>query len=179
MVSFRPSLVLPILTNTETIINDEKDVNIKDVLTTPGTRLIMPDEESKIERGENIEYKKFDVFSSSGRREKPNPHSGFETFGKVYANDLAKSQVWRDLPIYPIGSIFVREKLLTEKSETPDVVTAMVKRERGFDDKTGDWEYFTFSGTDLQLQKRQTKSDCSKCHANASQTDYVFKQYLK
>ena len=56
---------------------------------------------------------------------------------------------------------------------------AMVKREKGFSKKTGDWEFLTFSGTDLKLQTRETKSDCSKCHIQAEKTDWVFRDYLK
>lgn len=115
------------------------------------------------------------------RKEEPNnPHEvGYISYGRVFANDLAKSEVSKTNPIYPVGSIFVREKLLKETDENPEVITAMVKREKGFSSKTGDWEYFTFNGADFKLTKRETKGDCAKCHANAKDTDFVFKQYLK
>lgn len=55
----------------------------------------------------------------------------------------------------------------------------MVKREKGFSRKTGDWEFFTFNGADLKIQKRETKGDCAKCHIQAEKTDWVFRDYLK
>jgi hypothetical protein len=30
-----------------------------------------------------------------------------------------------------------------------------------------------------KISKRETVSSCSKCHANAANTDFVFKTYLK
>jgi Cytochrome P460 len=65
------------------------------------------------------------------------------------------------------------------EGKTPQVVIAMVKREKGFNFETGDWEYFTFNGTDMRLQKRESVSSCSKCHTNAAKTDYVFRDFLK
>lgn len=101
------------------------------------------------------------------------------TFGVVYANDLAKSEIEKETPVFPVGSIIVREKNATMTSETPETIIAMVKREKGFSKKTGDWEFFTFSGADLKMQRRETKSDCSKCHIQAEKTDWVFRSYLK
>jgi hypothetical protein len=61
----------------------------------------------------------------------------------------------------------------------PETVIAMVKREKGFNKKTNDWEFFTFGGADLKMQKRETKGDCAKCHIQAEKTDWVFRDYLK
>jgi hypothetical protein len=101
------------------------------------------------------------------------------TFGEVYANDLAKNEIEKDTPNFPLGSIIVREKNLTSTSETPETVIAMVKREKGFSEKTGDWEFFVFDGKDLQMQKRETVGNCSACHSNAKESDWVFRDYLK
>jgi hypothetical protein len=114
------------------------------------------------------------------KKEKPLPteNDGF-TFGTVYANNLAKTEIEKTKPNFPVGSIIVREKRLRIDDFTPQITIAMVKREKGFSRKTGDWEFFTFNGADLKLNKRETKSDCAKCHANAKETDWVFKTYLK
>lgn len=166
------------LPKTESEINDNRDTVLQ-TLTKPGTRLIMPEEETKIRNGESTS-RVFDTFRSSGSSKKSSPHEiGFQTFGKVFANDLAKTAVERNKTSFPEGSIFVREKYLKEDDSVPETVTAMVKREKGFSRKTNDWEFFTFNGADLKLQKRETKSDCSKCHSQAKETDFVFKTYLK
>lgn len=100
-------------------------------------------------------------------------------FGVVYANDLADAELEKENPQFPVGSIIVREKLDAATSETPQTVIAMVKREKGFSEETGDWEFFVFDGADLKMQRRETKGDCATCHATAAKTDWVFRDYLK
>ena len=76
-------------------------------------------------------------------------------------------------------TIIVREKLLNAEDTNPELVTVMVKREKGFSAKTGDWEYLVIDGAIDKIKQRETVSSCSKCHAQAAQTDFVFKTYLK
>jgi hypothetical protein len=101
------------------------------------------------------------------------------SFGVVYANDLAKPEFAKEKPQFPVGSIIVREKNATATSETPQTIIAMVKREKGFSKKTGDWEFFTFNGSDLKLKTRTTVGECAKCHVRAEKNDWVFRDYLQ
>lgn len=101
------------------------------------------------------------------------------SFGVVYANDLAKAEIEKENPQFPVGSIIVREKNPAIDSATPETVIAMVKREKGFSAETGDWEFFVFDGADLKMQKRETKGDCAACHIRAEKTDWIFRDYLK
>ena len=101
------------------------------------------------------------------------------TFGVVYANDLAKAEIEKENPSFPVGSIIVREKNETATSEIPLSVIAMVKREKGFSKDSGDWEFFTFNGADLKMKSRETKGDCATCHIQAEKTDWIFRNYLK
>ena len=102
-----------------------------------------------------------------------------QTFARVFANDLANAEIYKDVPKFPVGSIIVREKLLKAEDTNPELVTVMVKREKGFSAKTGDWEYLVIDGAMDKIKQRETVSSCSKCHAQAAQTDFVFKTYLK
>ncbi len=166
-------------TEPETVYEKTSPIDIRDILTRPGTRLIMPSEESEICRGEERKAKQYDVFRGSSNAPK-NPHAfAGNTYAKVFANELANSQIEKTNPIFPVGSIIAREKLTSETSNTPEFVAVMVKHEKGFSKKTGDWEYITLEGKDLSLLARETKSDCSKCHASAKATDFVFRTYLK
>ena len=137
------------------------------------TRIVMPDQtiflKNQLPRRE----------SGSKKKEKTSHSEMDSTFGIVYVNDLAKAEIEKEKPNFPVGSIIVREKNATATSETPETVIAMVKRGKGFSRKTGDWEFFTFSGAGLKMQKRETKSDCSKCHKQAEKSDWVFRDYLK
>jgi hypothetical protein len=101
------------------------------------------------------------------------------SFGVVYANNTAKAEIEKDAPHFAVGSIIVREKLLSADDVTPETVIAMVKRETNFSPQTGDWEFFTFSGKDLKMRTRETESSCAACHAQAEKTDFVFRDYLK
>jgi hypothetical protein len=172
------SLELPQINDDET--SDSKDVSMKEVLTQPGTRLIMPSEESDIKRGEETKPRSFEVFRSSGGSSKKSPHKvNSETFGRVFANKIAQTETENPNPRFDVGSVLVREMFVQKTDSTPQLITAMVKRQKGFNKKTGDWEYFTFNGADMKLQKRESVSSCSKCHANAAKTDYVFRDFLK
>jgi hypothetical protein len=159
--------------------NDERDPVLQK-LTKPGTRLIMPSEETQIRTGESTVPRIFDTVRSNVKSRKLSPHEiGAESFGRVFANRLAGRALDDKSPIFPVGSIFVREKFLNENDSVPETVTAVIKREKGFSKKTSGWEFLTFSGADLKLQKRETKGDCAKCHAQAKETDFVFKGYFK
>jgi hypothetical protein len=94
------------------------------------------------------------------------------SFGIVYANEPARAALdKKDSLQFPAGSILVREKNAAMTSETPDTLIVMVKREKGFSTETGDWEFFTFNGSDLKMQKRETTGDCAKCHIQVEKTD--------
>lgn len=113
-------------------------------------------------------------------KEPNNPHEkGVTTFARYFANDPAQSVIYQNIPNFPVGSMIVREKLATADAVSPEVVTVMVKREKGFSRKTGDWEYFVVEGDLGKIVRREKVGSCSKCHANAESTDFVFKTYLK
>lgn len=120
-------------------------------------------------------------FSSRDDDEGPkNPHEkGNQTFARYFANELASAEIYKTAPQFPVGSIIVREKLLQKTDEKPALVTVMVKREKGFSKKSGDWEFFIVEGDLNKVNKRETKGDCAKCHIQAEKTDWVFKTYLK
>lgn len=137
------------------------------------TRIIMPGASIRLKNPIRRTEK------ASKRLDNPHENNRTESFGMVYANDLAKAEFEKKEPNFPVGSIIVREKITEINSETPEIFIVMVKREKGFSKKTGDWEFLTFNGADLKLQNRQTKSDCSECHLQAKKTDWVFRNYLK
>jgi hypothetical protein len=137
--------------------------------------------ESAVENGEAQSPRASAPFRfSSGPREQKNPHEGgLVTYARVYVNDLGEPEVAKENPVFPVGTVFVREKLWQENDQTPALLTVMVKREKGFSKKTNDWEFLTLDGATQKLQKREKTGSCSKCHAGAQQTDFVFKTYLK
>lgn len=112
--------------------------------------------------------------------EPDNPHKkGEKTFARVFANDLALGQIYNDKPAFPAGAMIVREKLLKETDAVPELVTVMLKHEKGFSPKSNDWEFFVLDANIANVKKTEKVGDCSKCHVQASETDFVFKTYLK
>ena len=112
-------------------------------------------------------------------KEQKNPHEkGVETFARVYANALALTQLYAVSPRFPTGSIIVREKLTKPADDTPEMLSVMIKLEKGFSPKTNDWEFFILDGPGKKIKERQTAGSCLKCHAEAKPTDLVFKNYL-
>lgn len=109
-----------------------------------------------------------------------NPHKkGEKTFARVFANELALGQIYNEKPVFPAGSMIVREKLLKETDFVPELVTGMVKHEKGFSPKSNDWEFFVLDANISNVKESERVGDCSKCHVQASNTDFVFKSYLK
>jgi hypothetical protein len=120
------------------------------------------------------------IVGASNDKPQKNPHEkGVQTFARVFANETALAEINRDEPRFAAGSIIVREKLLQEADALPEAVTVMIKREKGFSPKTGDWEFFVLDGALREVEKRETTGACAKCHTQAAKTDWVFRTYLK
>jgi hypothetical protein len=95
------------------------------------------------------------------------------TLGVVYVNHIGRASFTREPSSFPAGSIIVRERLLSPDAQ-PDVLVAMVKREKNFNRQANDWEFLTLSGDVTKIIKREKAGKCLKCHAEAARTDFVF-----
>jgi hypothetical protein len=90
-------------------------------------------------------------------------------------NDLARVTArGESKTTYPVGAAIVREKLLTAASDTPEIVAAMIKREKGFNPAANDWEFLVINGSMTKIKKRQKTGACQQCHASEKQADFVF-----
>lgn len=96
-------------------------------------------------------------------------------FGVVYANDLA-NEALKTLTEkrFPPGSIIVREKLAKADDAQPQLLTAMIKRSRGFNPKANDWEFLLIDGTMSKILEQDKQGSCIKCHASQKKRDFVF-----
>jgi Cytochrome P460 len=105
------------------------------------------------------------------------PHQ--DKFISVYVNETGRSAMMlQRAPQFPVGSMIVKEKLSTKESDAPELLTAMIKREKGYNPQSGDWEYLVLDGAASQLIKRGKLADCTGCHRAYEQTDYVTRTYL-
>ena len=99
-------------------------------------------------------------------------------FGAVYLNDVALASLTQSKPFtYWQGAVIVREKLETEAG-SPELLTAMIKRKKGFNPEANDWEFLVISGDATKIKKREKTGACLSCHNSASDKDFVFDSYL-
>ncbi|MEP6754539.1 MAG: cytochrome P460 family protein [Chthonomonadales bacterium] len=120
-------------------------------------------------------------------KEKTNPHLSVTDmaslnntkFIMVYVNKLGSVAMLQDKkPVYPVGSVIVKEKHPTATSSTPELLTVMRKREKGFNPTHGDWEYITLDGASQKVTSAGKLQNCQKCHERWKSTDYVSREYL-
>jgi Cytochrome P460 len=106
-----------------------------------------------------------------------NPHTNKYVF--VYVNDIGRKPMTEELnPYFPEGSVIVKEKLPDKSSQSPELLTVMIKRGKGFNPTSGDWEYMVVDGTGTTVQARGKLENCQSCHTGKPGTDYVFRTYL-
>ena len=89
-------------------------------------------------------------------------------------NELARiTALDESRTIYPVGAAIVREKLLTATSDAPEIVAAMIKREKGFNPAANDWEFLVINGSINKIKKRQKTGACQQCHTSEKPRDFV------
>jgi len=106
-----------------------------------------------------------------------NPHR--DKYILVYVNAIGRAVMMeKRKPNFPVGSTIVKEKLPDKSSQTPELLTVMIKRERGFNPLTGDWEFMVVDGSGTKVESRGKLESCQGCHLARPDTDYVFRSYL-
>jgi hypothetical protein len=105
------------------------------------------------------------------------PHS--DKFVTVYVNRIARqAMLYQKKPVFPQGSLIVKEKLSSPGSKFPELLTVMHKREKGYNPGAGDWEYLVLNGAGTKTQARGKLANCQSCHAEWKETDYVSRVYF-
>jgi hypothetical protein len=96
----------------------------------------------------------------------------------VFVNGLGKDRL---LGVtegeFPVGTILVKEKHTGDDATTSELLTVMVKREKGFAPKVGDWEFLVLDGFAKAVQKGDSKT-CVSCHTTVSKNDFVYADYV-
>ena len=95
--------------------------------------------------------------------------------------DEASPAEARHFEPYAVGTIFLKENYRADSGvrSTPLTVTAMIKREPGYDPAIHDWEFVQFDTTGRILlsgnsRDATTQAVCIKCHGNISERDFIF-----
>jgi len=100
---------------------------------------------------------------------------GGTSYARVYMNVEAVSALTNEKAEFPVGSMIVREKLASETQASPELLTVMIKRWRGFSPKTNDWEFLVVGAELNKIKVRQKTGNCADCHRSVIQTDFVNK----
>ena len=110
---------------------------------------------------------------------KSNPHAS--TFITVYVNKLGRDAMFaKDAQRFPEGSIIVKHKIGTSLEERKTLLyTIMKKREAGYNPQVGDWEFSVVGPDGKELQASGKLENCQSCHVGKSDSDFVFRPYVK
>ena len=113
-----------------------------------------------------------EVAPSPARSSQPN-EGHLTTIGFAYVNEAGR-EAFRQQPfVFPVGSIIVRERLLTPTSK-PDRLVVMIKHPSDFNPQADGWEFLTVTGDATKVIKREKEGNCLSCHASAANKDFVF-----
>jgi hypothetical protein len=105
------------------------------------------------------------------------PHKNKYIF--VYVNDLGRKAMMTEMnPQFPQGAVIIKEKLASQNSSSPELLTAMIKREKGYNPPSNDWEFVALSGDAETIQAQGKLDNCIACHTAQRSTDFVFRNYL-
>lgn len=106
-----------------------------------------------------------------------NPHRN--KFVTVYVNDAGRRAMLEERrPRFPAGTLIVKEKLAARDAQEPELLTAMHKREAGYDPEGGDWEYLVLDGRGREVRARGKLESCRACHQAYPYSDFVSRNYL-
>jgi Cytochrome P460 len=114
-----------------------------------------------------------EVTPAATRSTKQDNDGHLTTLGFAYVNEAGRDAFRQQPLVFPVGSIIVRERLLSPTSN-PDRLVVMIKHERDFNRKADGWEFLTVSGDATKVIQREKEGNCLNCHASASNDNFVF-----
>ena len=103
---------------------------------------------------------------------------GSLVYGNVYVNRIGQRAMLETTPNFPLYSVIIREKLTGFGKDEPELIVAMIKREKGFNSNSGDWQFLVFDSKASHIQYQDTQPNCISCHSKQQQQDFVFRDYL-
>ena len=105
------------------------------------------------------------------------PHK--DKYINVYVNAIGRDEMLtKKNPKFPVGTVVVKEKLVAPDSLSPELLTVMIKRKKGFNPEVGDWEFMTLNGQATEVISKGKLESCQSCHLDYKQNDYITRTYL-
>jgi len=110
-------------------------------------------------------------------RDESSPH--LNKYISVYVNETGRdAMMTQRTPRFPPGSLIVKEKLSSKTSTEPEILTAMVKHEQGYNPESGDWEYLVLNGNASAILEQGKLARCQSCHLAYRSSDFITRTYL-
>ena len=103
------------------------------------------------------------------------PHDGWI---HVYVTQRGQQVMQTGKGVYPSGTIILKQKLSDAAGKKAEYFTGMVKRAKGYDPETGDWEFFVMNSEATVARPPLNVQSCVDCHAPFRATDFVSRRYL-
>ncbi|WP_394796455.1 hypothetical protein [Armatimonas sp.] len=110
-------------------------------------------------------------YSQASKRYEGKLDQLFKTNSKAYwkleLEGRREERFWTKLTPFPVGTVLVKEKFDNPKgSGTPELLTAMVKREKGYNPACYDWEFLVLDGKAERVLERGKLARCQSCHSD-------------
>lgn len=96
---------------------------------------------------------------------------------QVYVNPESFASFLNDDAKFPVGTMILKEKFPDMDAKVPELYTGMLKQEKGYNPKAGDWEFFVLSGDRNAVTARGRIDSCMDCHQQYAKSDFVTKRY--
>jgi hypothetical protein len=104
------------------------------------------------------------------------PHDGH--WIDVYVTQPGRGPILSGKGVYPEGTMILKKKLIDAAGTRTDLYTGMLKREKGYNPQSGDWEFFVLNGKASSIEAAGKLRSCIECHEAYSDTDFVSRSYL-
>ena len=111
--------------------------------------------------------------------------NNYEKYIKSLSEESDSSQAKNTFLTYPVGTILIKENYFVEAGvmTTPASIALMIKREKNYDNSTGDWQFVQFDPTGRIIVNGNSKNTavataCTQCHQSIAARDHVFSTHL-
>jgi hypothetical protein len=110
----------------------------------------------------------------------PHDYTAARTSIRYYVTPSSEIAVRKHLSPVPVGTVVIKEKWtseLTDEISRLSAIAAMVKREPGYAETNGDWEYVYAERVAAENRwsiNRGQLPTCVECHSGTWTTDYLF-----
>jgi Cytochrome P460 len=102
---------------------------------------------------------------------------GLQAAIQVYVTPESFASFVNEEAKFPVGTIILKEKFPTMDAKAAELYTGMLKREKGYNPKAGDWEFFVLTGDRNAVTARGRIDSCMDCHQQYAKSDFVTKRY--